>query len=1492
MKLRLITICVLASAGGISSIQAHRAPDVLPLPNYDVRQTIVAAGDESSVPTSSAIATLRGRVNGLRLSQDALSGGPRFLAAQRGFLTGASGVGFGLSANALAAIPTSDGHRVVKAFVNEHQSLFGFNAQSFQTAAVKVDAVTPRSGMRTVIWQQELDQIPVYGGLFVSHLTKNEELAAISSRFVPDLQLAAARIEGRAQLIDTPPISASEALRLAAYNLGETDSSFSVQNVGTSEGVLKKQTFRSAQLLGDAYAQLVWLPVGRNELELTWQVILTSRVRPEMYLLLVNVETGAIRLRRCLTEYITPATYNVYTSDSPSPFSPGSPSPAGFQPSVVSRTLVTLTALNTNASPNGWINDGDNTTVGNNVHAHLDRNNDNAPDLPLPTGNPNRVFDFPLDLGSSPVAYGDAAVVNLFYWNNVCHDRLYELGFTEAFGNFQNDNFGRGGVGNDAVRADAQDGGGVNNANFSAPPDGIPGRMQMYLFTGPNPDRDGSLDAEVMIHEYVHGLSNRLLGGGAGITALQTRGMGEGWSDFYALSLLSEPTDDPRGVYATGGYLTYQLGTGFQDNYYFGIRRYPYSTDMLKNPLTLKDIDPTRADLHAGVPINPVFGGGFADEVHNQGEVWCMVLWEARANLIEKWGYEAGNQLMLQLVTDGLKLAPQNATFLEARDGILLADEILSGGDNLAELWTAFAKRGFGWSAAVPPSFTTVGVVEAYDLPDFISVNPLDGILEVKVSPDSGSALFGNSLNEISVRVTDSVSVTNATIIATLSNGETLTFRNDGEAPDLTAGNAIYTAEWLTPNQATNVVLTLIISAPEKETATNIVSYAIVPTPLNDNFNNATKVPATGASYVTLNSLASIESGEPQHAGVASVAASLWWNFTPATNGSVLVDTAGSGVNTVLAVYTNNTISTLQQVVATNDVGTRQQAYVLFDAKAGVNYRIAVAGYDSRSLGTIRLAIIPNGIPDTASPTVTLLSPASGVTLTTNRLVLVGTAVDPDPAASGLRDIEVRVTAMDFGPGDSLVSGAEYSATESLISTNWTRITGLFEGLNRIEISVRDFAGNRSAPVTIQATYRPLDPPNDFFVNAIALTGNASTNLVNTLSATRELNEPVHANNAGGRSAWWTYLAPADGKLVLSTTNSTFDTLLAVYEGTALTNLVRLAENDDDPEAAGGASLVTMAVRSNHLYRIAVDGYEGAGGALFLQHWFTPMSVYRVNISAGPGGVVSPGATDVLAGETVQLTALAEAGFSFDIWEGDVVALSNPLNLTVNQDRNLIATFRPLAFTEGFEAGLTNLAWTSAGASPWVVQSTNVATGAFAARSGVIGANQSSSLILTGNFREGLGSFGYRVSSEPIWDTLAFYVDGVLRQQWSGDTGWTGYGFSIDPGVHTLEWRYSKDSAGNVGWDAAFIDNVNLPLVVPTNATTAPILTIQRQTDGLFYIEIQGQPNQFYLLQTSEDAQSWETIASQVLPGGFTRILDPASGTNQVRFYRAVSPLP
>jgi len=262
-------------------------------------------------------------------------------------------------------------------------------------------------------------------------------------------------------------------------------------------------------------------------------------------------------------------------------------------------------------------------------------------------------------------------------------------------------------------------GGGTNNANWNSTgidgePDSTPPRTQMYVFTGPNPDRDGAFEADIVYHEFSHGLSIRLHQGRLN-AANQEGGMGEGWSDFFALCLNAQSGDDFNAVYAAGAYATLQLGGTFANNYYFGIRRFPYSTDMTKNPLTYADLDPAQNAYPPGIPQSSVIGNT-ANEVHNVGELWCMTLLECREYLSRSMGF-AANAEMMQLAVDGMKLAvASDLSFVNERDALIQADMVNNGGANFTPLWRAFAKRGLG-GGAVSASSNTSGVVESFALP-------------------------------------------------------------------------------------------------------------------------------------------------------------------------------------------------------------------------------------------------------------------------------------------------------------------------------------------------------------------------------------------------------------------------------------------------------------------------------------------------------------------------------------------------------------------------------------------------------------------------------------------------------------------------------------------------------------------------------------------------------------------------------------------------------
>lgn len=157
-----------------------------------------------------------------------------------------------------------------------------------------------------------------------------------------------------------------------------------------------------------------------------------------------------------------------------------------------------------------------------------------------------------------PESYLNVSITQLFYTVNMLHDLSYRYGFDEAAGNFQQRNFGKKGLGNDAVIANAQDGSGMNNANFATPPDGRNGRMRMYAWDGQIPIRDGDLEAGIVTHEFTHGISTRLTGGPANSGCLgwgEAGGAGEGWGDWLATIIRmhkKKPKDWAMGEWASG----------------------------------------------------------------------------------------------------------------------------------------------------------------------------------------------------------------------------------------------------------------------------------------------------------------------------------------------------------------------------------------------------------------------------------------------------------------------------------------------------------------------------------------------------------------------------------------------------------------------------------------------------------------------------------------------------------------------------------------------------------------------------------------------------------------------------------------------------------------------------------------------------------------------------------------------------------------------------
>ncbi|GJM22812.1 MAG: hypothetical protein DHS20C15_27270 [Planctomycetota bacterium] len=669
----------------------------------EVLQAVVdARSTEQRAARAQELQRLTRSIAGLQVDEHEFFGTPSFIRSNRSLLT--------------APRPGTDGAQIVRDYVAAWPAVFEVPAAELDRSRVARDFFTKHNGVRHFTWQQQLDGIDIWGAELKANVSARGELINISSSLLPR------PVNNFAPTAAV--IGSGGALRLAAADAGITITQ-PLRPTGFENGKQHWQTTNDFREGVEITTRRVWFAVTRTEIHPAWEVVVPVPGIGNTYETMIDATTGAVLRRWNQMHFLgggsQDITFNVWTDDSPAPLSPGLASPTGFQAAEVPRTLVTVTAASVaDASPNGWIDDGDTTTLGNNVDAHTDIDANNSPDLPRPDGGAGRVFDFPIDLSTqTPSQYVEHSATQLFYYANRYHDALYRLGWDEPASNFQNDNFGMGGVDGDRLQADAQDGSSVNNAQyFGSGGDGSSTRIQMYTWDGPTPDRDGSFDGDVIYHEISHGLSIRLSGGT--VSGEQSGGMGEGWGDYFGVSLNARPGDDPHGPFAMGGYVTADL-FGSNDNYYFGIRRYPYSTDLNTSPLTYADTDPAQFVVPGGIPNNGSFINNPADGVHPVGEIWCNALLACRAELWDVHGFSA-NELMMQLVVDGLKLMPSNPNMLDARDAILEADLVNNGGANLGELWAGFALRGLGESASSPAGgSSTTGVVEAFDVPPLVT---------------------------------------------------------------------------------------------------------------------------------------------------------------------------------------------------------------------------------------------------------------------------------------------------------------------------------------------------------------------------------------------------------------------------------------------------------------------------------------------------------------------------------------------------------------------------------------------------------------------------------------------------------------------------------------------------------------------------------------------------------------------------------------------------
>ncbi|KNE65510.1 hypothetical protein AMAG_11128 [Allomyces macrogynus ATCC 38327] len=387
----------------------------------------------------------------------------------------------------------------------------------------------------------------------------------------------------------------------------------------------------------------------------------------------VNVQTGEIE---AVNDWAAAARYAVIPV--------GEQSPDKGPLVIVDSAAVTLD----NASPLGWHATSVSTyttSKGNNVISKPNTNDDAKNVLPDGSADLDFTKYAPVFATADPNNYAAGSAVQLFDLMNVAHDLCYQYGFDELSGNFQMDNFGKGGLGTDAIDAMAQFAEASDVDTFVTPPDGQH-PTAAYLFDYTTPNRDSVFDLAIPHHEFFHGVSSRLTGGPANsdcLTPFEAASLAEGWSDMFALAVnVLDKQTVTRNTAAP--FAPYVAGTPS------GLRTYPYTSDTQVNPSVYSYLG--RADYQT---------------VHKAGEVWASMLWEVYWNLVDKYGcgpieqadLAHGNTLWLQLIMDGLKIQNCNPSAVTARDAILTADLLLTGAANNCLIWSGFAKRGLGTAA-------------------------------------------------------------------------------------------------------------------------------------------------------------------------------------------------------------------------------------------------------------------------------------------------------------------------------------------------------------------------------------------------------------------------------------------------------------------------------------------------------------------------------------------------------------------------------------------------------------------------------------------------------------------------------------------------------------------------------------------------------------------------------------------------------------------------
>ncbi|MCB8942742.1 MAG: M36 family metallopeptidase [Ardenticatenaceae bacterium] len=399
-------------------------------------------------------------------------------------------------------------------FIRSHSEALGVTDSDLADLVVTDQYVSQHTGITHIYLQQQYEGIAVQNGRININIAADGSVINLGNRLAANL----------AQSVNTttPAISAETAVQAAAQQL----------NLTLSEALAVQQTLGGASqaaILSDGGisqnaipVSLVYEAASSGAIQLAWNIEIYELSSQHWWVVNIDALTSDMLSQ---IDYVNneswhdnsehapqnPDEYTVFSIPKESPYD--------------GPRTVEMDPADATASPFGWHDtDGSagaefTTTQGNNTHAYTDIDANNSPDPgSSPDGGASLVFSYTFDIASQPDTYRPAAVTNLFYWNNIMHDVMYLYGFDEPAGNFQENNYGNGGLGSDYVYAEAQDGSGTNNANFATPPDGSNPRMQMYVWTNPFAQLVTVNSPGPVVGSYIANPSNNG-GNGNGLTA-------------------------------------------------------------------------------------------------------------------------------------------------------------------------------------------------------------------------------------------------------------------------------------------------------------------------------------------------------------------------------------------------------------------------------------------------------------------------------------------------------------------------------------------------------------------------------------------------------------------------------------------------------------------------------------------------------------------------------------------------------------------------------------------------------------------------------------------------------------------------------------------------------------------------------------------------------------------------------------------------------------